>query len=67
MEGAPGYAPGRPEIVETDSFEDAVAEANRETVPGDVVILSPACASFDRFKNFMERGNAFKEIIHALD
>jgi len=67
VEGAPGYAPGRPAIVEVEDFDEAVAEANRDTVPGDVVILSPACASFDRFKNFMERGNAFKRIIHALD
>lgn len=34
--------------------------------PGDVVILSPACASFDRFKNFMERGNTFKRIVREL-
>ena len=33
---------------------------------GDVVLLSPACASFDKFKNFMERGNAFKTIIRGL-
>lgn len=34
--------------------------------PGDVVILSPACASFDKFRNFMERGEAFKKIIYNL-
>ena len=34
--------------------------------PGDVVILSPACASFDQFKNFAQRGEAFKKIIYEL-
>ena len=67
VEAAPGYAAGAPEIVEIGDFEDAVREADRGTRPGDVVLLSPACASFDRFKNFMERGNAFKKIIHELD
>ena len=51
-----------------------VAEANREAVaiadarsqPGDVVILSPASTSFDRFANFMERGRVFKEIVNSL-
>ena len=35
--------------------------------PGDIVVLSPACAAFDRFKNFMERGAAFKRIIYGLE
>jgi len=35
-------------------------------VEGDVVILSPASTSFDRFKNFMERGQAFKRLVQAL-
>ena len=33
---------------------------------GDIVLLSPACAAFDRFKNFMERGKYFKEIVMEL-
>ena len=38
-----------------------------EVQPGDVVLLSPACASFDRFKKFMERGAAFKRSIYGLE
>ena len=34
---------------------------------GDTVLLSPACASFDAFKNFMERGNKFKEIVKSFE
>ena len=41
--------------------------ASRAAKPGDVVILSPACASFDKFKNFAERGAAFKKIIYELE
>ena len=35
-------------------------------VPGDVVVLSPACAAFDQFKNFAERGRVFKDLVNAL-
>ncbi len=45
------------------SFSDAVNTARDQAEAGDVVILSPACASFDMFKNFEVRGNAFKEIV----
>ena len=44
----------------------AVEAARRAAGPGDVVVLSPACAAFDRFKNFMERGRAFKELVRSL-
>ena len=47
-------------------FDDAVNFANKTSENGDIVILSPACASFDRFKNFMERGNKFKELVNSL-
>ena len=42
---------------------EAVFKAGRCAVPGDVVLLSPACASFDMFKNFEERGEKFKKMI----
>ena len=53
-------------FVQIDDFTQAVLAACQAARPGDVVILSPACASFDRFKNFMERGAAFKKIIYEL-
>ena len=49
-----------------DSLEDAVHIASNEAAKGDVVLLSPACASFDMFKNFEERGRLFKEIVWKL-
>lgn len=47
-------------------FEDAVLEAARIARPGDVVLLSPACASFDMFHNYRERGRVFVDIVSAL-
>ena len=54
------------EIIEVNTFEDAVNKAKEIAVGGDIVTLSPACASFDMFPNFMERGNKFKELVNAL-
>ena len=64
VEEDPGYQ-GLP-IVEVEDYHQAVAVADREAREGDVVILSPASTSFDRFANFMERGKVFKEIVSAL-
>lgn len=44
-------------------LKDAVAESKRLARPGDIVLLSPGCASFDEFSNFEERGNFFKELV----
>ncbi|NMA68150.1 MAG: UDP-N-acetylmuramoyl-L-alanine--D-glutamate ligase, partial [Desulfitobacterium sp.] len=46
-----------------NSFEDAVKLAIGEAVPGDVVLLSPACTSWDMFKSYEERGEFFKELV----
>lgn len=48
------------------TIEDIVATAHAEARPGDVVILSPACASFDMFDNYKQRGEAFKQAVQAL-
>jgi len=50
----------------TESFEDAIMKAKECAGPGDIVTLSPACASFDLFPNFEKRGNVFKEIVYSL-
>jgi len=49
--------------IEASSMEDAVKKAYSEADPGDCVLLSPMCASFDMFKNFEERGKAFKKAV----
>ncbi len=67
VENAPGYGQGTPVIEEYHDFRDAVIAAHRAAETGDVVLLSPACASFDKFRNFMERGDTFKKIIRELD
>lgn len=48
------------------SMEDAVKSASREAKSGDVVLLSPACASFDMFNNYEHRGKVFKEAVNKL-
>ncbi|MBP1759010.1 MAG: UDP-N-acetylmuramoyl-L-alanine--D-glutamate ligase [Firmicutes bacterium] len=63
---APNYTEDTPEIMMADSFQEAVLAAYRKAQPGDVVILSPACASFDHFPNFAERGRTFKTIVNNL-
>lgn len=53
-------------LQDTEDFESAVAAARAEAKPGDIVLLSPACASFDMFKNYMERGRLFKQVVGFL-
>ena len=57
---------GGVEVVHAETLENALRKANAVAVPGDVVLLAPACASFDQFKNYEQRGQVFKEIVRAL-
>ena len=63
---SPYYAESSLEVHRIDDFKDAVLAASASAEPGDIVLLSPACAAFDRFKNFAERGKYFKEIVMEL-
>ncbi len=65
-EQAPGYDAQALPIYTIDDFAGAVHKAVELAQPGDIVILSPASASFDKFKNFMVRGDTFKDLIRAL-
>ncbi len=52
---------------DADTFEEAVELIAKVAMPGDVVILSPACASFDMFRNFEKRGERFEELVLAME
>ncbi|SCK04116.1 UDP-N-acetylmuramoylalanine--D-glutamate ligase [uncultured Clostridium sp.] len=54
------------QTIMVDSLEEAVEVSREISTEGDVVTLSPACASFDMFPNFMVRGNKFKEIVNVI-
>ncbi|CAM4282546.1 UDP-N-acetylmuramoyl-L-alanine--D-glutamate ligase [Erysipelothrix inopinata] len=55
-----------PEAIIVETMIEAINLASNDAVSGDVVVLSPACASYDQFDNFEERGNIFKETIKTL-
>jgi UDP-N-acetylmuramoylalanine--D-glutamate ligase len=58
-------APNLP-VERVGSLADAVAAARRLARPGDAVVLSPACSSFDMFRNYAERGDAFRAAVDRL-
>ena len=55
-----------PEILETQAMSEAVSLANKKAVDNEVVLLSPACASFDLFDNYIHRGNEFKKEVFKI-
>lgn len=66
VEKAPSYRPGMPAIRCMEDFDETVCAAAAEAKEGDIVLLSPASTSFDRFRNFEERGNTFRKIVEEL-
>jgi UDP-N-acetylmuramoylalanine--D-glutamate ligase len=50
-------------VVHAGTLENAVEIARREARPGERVLLSPACASFDQFRNYAHRGDRFRELV----
>jgi len=66
VEAAPQYRPGCPALVDCEDFTDAVHKAAAYAREGDIVLMSPASASFDQFKNFEVRGNYFKKLVMEL-
>jgi UDP-N-acetylmuramoylalanine--D-glutamate ligase len=55
-----------PDVVHAETLENAIRKANAVAQSGDVVLLAPACASFDQFKSYEHRGKMFKEIVRGL-
>ena len=66
VESRPEYR-GDPPVLTVEDFREAVLRAAAEAEPGDIVLLSPACTSFDRFRNFEERGRFFKQIVNEME
>ena len=66
VEKCPEYDSSALEIVDCENFEAAVRAAAASAVSGDVVLMSPASAAFDQFKNFMVRGEFFKKLVKEL-
>ncbi|NCU38975.1 UDP-N-acetylmuramoyl-L-alanine--D-glutamate ligase, partial [Candidatus Saccharibacteria bacterium] len=63
---AENVPPEKYSVVDTQDFNELVALSVRQAEAGDIVVLSPACASFDMFKNFTQRGETFIRIVEAL-
>jgi UDP-N-acetylmuramoylalanine--D-glutamate ligase len=57
---------GAAEVVHAETLENAIRLASESAQSGDVVVLAPACASFDQFQSYEHRGRVFKEIVHSL-
>ncbi len=63
---APDFKASGLSLIEANDLSSAVHKAQAAATAGDIVVLSPACAAFDQFKNFMERGRVFKDLVNHL-
>ena len=61
-----GALAGVVKMVEAETMERAVAQASQAATTGDVVLLAPACSSFDQFENYEHRGRVFRQLVEAL-
>ena len=66
VRAAEGFDQCGMKIIHAENVADAVAIARENTAEGDIVILSPACASFDAFPNFAVRGDKYKDLVNKL-
>ena len=66
IRSAKNYQEGHPQLLHVETMEEAVQTADQITKPGDIVTLSPACASFDKYPNFEERGLHYKRLVKEL-
>jgi UDP-N-acetylmuramoylalanine--D-glutamate ligase len=57
---------GAAEVIHAETLENAIQKAAATAQTGDIVLLAPACASFDQFKSYEHRGRVFKEVVHSL-
>jgi UDP-N-acetylmuramoylalanine--D-glutamate ligase len=62
-----GQIAGSVAIERAETLDRAVEVAASAAKPGDIVLLAPACASFDQFQNYEHRGRVFKELVHDLE
>jgi UDP-N-acetylmuramoylalanine--D-glutamate ligase len=58
---------GTTDIVHAETLDNAVRRAAAVAKAGDIVLLAPACASFDQFQSYNHRGRVFKEVVHSLE
>jgi UDP-N-acetylmuramoylalanine--D-glutamate ligase len=57
---------GATEMERADDLEEALVQAWRTAKPGEVILLSPACSSFDMFRDYEERGQRFKALVNRM-
>jgi UDP-N-acetylmuramoylalanine--D-glutamate ligase len=57
---------GAAEVIHAETLENAIQKAAATAQTGDIVLLAPACASFDQFNSYEHRGRVFKEVVHSL-